>query len=89
MIECSDIAPSEILEDRMSLTEKRFVDNGDGTITDNETGLMWQQDDESTERSFHDALGYYLSLTLGGHSDWRLPSLEELESLLSLDRQEI
>lgn len=55
-------------------------DNGDGTVTDSSTGLMWQKTPECyTGWSF--ALVYVRELSLGGHSDWRLPRIEELEYL--------
>ena len=34
-----------------------FVDNLDGTVTDTETGLMWQQADDGTQRNWEDAVG--------------------------------
>ncbi len=57
-----------------------FVDNGNGTVTDNKTGLMWQQG-ESGSGTWDSALSYCEGLPLGGHSDWRLPNTKELESL--------
>ncbi len=63
-----------------------FVDNGDGTITDNATGLMWQQADDGQSRDWENALSYAESLTLAGHSDWRLPNAKELQSLVDYTR---
>lgn len=57
-----------------------FVDNGNGTVTDNKTGLMWQQG-EGGSMSWDKAISYCEGLTLGGNSDWRLPNSKELESL--------
>jgi hypothetical protein len=57
-----------------------FVDNDDGTITDNVTGLMWQQGEPGI-MPWDAALSYCESLLLGGNSDWRLPNIKELESL--------
>lgn len=54
-----------------------FTDNGDGTITDNITGLMWQKNDGG-EMTFENAQTYCENLTLGGYSDWRLPTGTEL-----------
>jgi hypothetical protein len=59
-----------------------YQDNGDGTVTDNTTGLMWQQAVPAQELSWSVAAGYCPSLTLGGHNDWRLPTVIELMSLL-------
>lgn len=58
-----------------------FVDNGDGTVTDTGTGLTWQKDSLSNI-SWKDALAYCENLTLGGYSDWRLPNINELISLV-------
>ena len=55
-----------------------LTDNGDGTVTDNHTGLVWQQA-ESATMTWEQALAYAESLTLGGHSDWRLPNIKELQ----------
>jgi hypothetical protein len=78
----------------------RFVDNGDGTLTDSCTGLMWQKTTAdvngdgqvNTELhgadsvSWEEALQYCESLELGGHDDWRLPNVRELESIVDYGR---
>jgi len=58
-----------------------YTDNGDGTITDNATGLMWTQDLSSYSMSWSDAVSYCESLTTGGYTDWRLPTVKELWSI--------
>ena len=66
----------------------RFVDNGDGTVTDNCTGLMWQADTGNDERGLNwcSALAYCEGLELGDHSDWRLPNVRELQSIVDYGR---
>ena len=71
---------------------KRFVDNGDGTVTDNEMGLMWKQTDSYQDTSkwcnWFTALDYIRELGLkkfAGYIDWRLPTLEEAEELYDED----
>jgi len=59
-----------------------YTDNGDGTVTDNVTSLIWQQEDDETARIWDDAISYCNDLTLGGYSDWRLPSKKELISIV-------
>jgi hypothetical protein len=59
-----------------------YTDNGDGTVTDNVTGLMWQQAVPATQYIWADAVAYCPTLTLAGHSDWRLPSVIELMSIV-------
>lgn len=73
-----------------------LVDNGNGTVSDQLTGLMWQQEeygDPAQGTACEEIIGYIDSLTweaaisycqdlqLGGHDDWRLPSVKELESI--------
>jgi hypothetical protein len=61
-----------------------FTNNMDGTVRDNNTALVWQQLDDDTGRVWANALSYCNDLTLGGHSDWRLPSVKELISILDV-----
>ncbi|MBK7631731.1 MAG: DUF1566 domain-containing protein [Ignavibacteriales bacterium] len=63
-----------------------FVDNGDSTITDNSTGLMWMKNDSKTGMTWQNALGYSENLQYAGHSDWRLPDAKELHSILDYTR---
>lgn len=56
-------------------------DNGDGTVTDQRTGLCWQKVGGSAKLSWEDALRYCTELNLGGQKDWRLPNIKELRSL--------
>ncbi len=63
-----------------------FIDNGDGTITDNATGLMWQQADDGVPRDWENSLSYAENLSLAGHSDWRLPNAKELHSIVDYTR---
>ncbi|BBO67905.1 hypothetical protein DSCA_18350 [Desulfosarcina alkanivorans] len=61
--------------------QARYTDNGDGTVTDEVTGLTWQQTPANTGLSYAEAQAYCESLTLGGHDDWRIPSTKELFSI--------
>ncbi|MBI4605561.1 MAG: DUF1566 domain-containing protein [Planctomycetes bacterium] len=78
-------------------SEGRFVDNGDGTVTDTCTGLMWQKDTADTngdgQVTFNDdgvtwcaALAYCENLSFAGHDDWRLPNVRELQSIVDYGR---
>lgn len=64
----------------------KFVDNGDGTISDNATGLMWQKSDDGIARNWEEALKFAEELQLGGHNDWRLPNAKELQSIVDYTR---
>ena|ERR1017187_9441779 len=59
-----------------------YTDNGDGTVTDNGTGLVWQQAVPATTYTQTAALAYCAGLSLGGYTDWRLPSYVELLSIV-------
>jgi hypothetical protein len=67
----------------------RFVDHGDGTVTDTCTGLVWQKDSadvngdgQADDITWCQALAYCRDLDLAGHDDWRLPNVRELASLV-------
>ena len=72
--------------------EKRFCDNGDGTVTDKETKLMWNQTDAYQDTSkwsnWFMAEDYIKSLNnnkFAGYINWRMPTLEEAEDLYDED----
>lgn len=69
-----------------SYGQNAFVDNGNGTITDNATGLTWAQADNGAGINWGEALAYCEALTLGGADDWRLPSIKELQSIVDYSR---
>jgi formylglycine-generating enzyme required for sulfatase activity len=48
---------------------------------DSKTGLLWTVEDNGNDLSWNQANNYCESLTLGGHTDWRLPTIDELEGL--------
>jgi hypothetical protein len=60
-----------------------YMDNGDGTVTDVNTGLMWQKSpDLESKSTYAEALAGARSCRVGGYSDWRLPTVKELYSLI-------
>jgi hypothetical protein len=63
-----------------------FVENGDGTITDLATGLIWMQQDSGKGMNWEDALAYAEELKLAGYDDWRLPNAKELQSIVDYTR---
>lgn len=64
----------------------RFMDNGDGTITDEATGLTWIQADSGKGMDWPSALKYAEEMEFAGHSDWRLPNAKELQSIIDYTR---
>ena len=66
-----------------------FTDNGNGSVTDNATGLMWMKDDSGNGMNWQDALAYAQTKNMAnylGHSDWRLPHAKELQSIVDYTR---
>ena len=62
-------------------SQPAYQDNGDGTVTDLTTGLMWQQD--PGDKMIYDlAVAGADSFSLAGYDDWRLPTIKELYSLI-------
>ena len=59
-----------------------FADQGNGTVLDSMSGLLWQQVDDGVARTWQSALDYCEQLALAGYTDWRLPDIKELESLV-------
>jgi hypothetical protein len=55
-------------------------------VTDLNTGLMWQRADDGVTRNWAAAISYCENLALGGHSDWHLPSRQELVSIVDYGR---
>jgi hypothetical protein len=72
-------------------TAYSYTDNGDGTVTDNVTGLMWVADGSSSgcanggSRSWSAAVTWAENLTYASYSDWRLPNVRELLSLSKIE----
>ncbi len=60
----------------------QFVDNGDGTISDMTSGLMWMKDDSGEGLDWENALSYAENLEYAGHTDWKLPNVKELQSIV-------
>ena len=72
---------------QFSANTPSYTDNGDGTISDNVTGLMWQQSPDTNgdgminttdKLTYAEAVAGASMLTLGGYTDWRLPTIKEL-----------
>jgi hypothetical protein len=69
-------------------TAGRFSDNGDGTVSDSCTGLLWQKADDGNTRTWCNALDYCETLSLAGFNDWRLPNLRELQSIIDYSNRD-
>ena len=74
--------------DRLTLLIKYgLVDRGDGTIFDTRANLLWQQSSSTKQYTWKDAHTYCEKLNLAGYKDWRLPTIEELKTLIEKEHQ--
>lgn len=94
-ISCANTGQDGELQKGFTWPTPRFTNNGDQTITDNLTGLMWTQNanapgpvgcNTGVTMVWQDALTYAACLNTNnylGHNDWRLPNVDELTSLIN------
>ena len=75
----------------VTLPAVHFTDNGDGTFKDNYTGLVWRKEKSATQYDWEGALAYVNTLNasggFAGKTDWRLPNIRELFSIVDLTRK--
>ncbi len=64
-----------------TVINQRYTDNGDGSITDHLTNLVWQKIPNASSMTWEDALVYAEGLNFTNKTDWRLPNIKELQSL--------
>ncbi|MEW6104350.1 MAG: DUF1566 domain-containing protein, partial [bacterium] len=80
------------LEKGVSWPDPRFTIGGNGTVTDNLTGLMWTRNANlAGARTWQGALDYVAGMNTGanpnyGYTDWRLPNRKELRSLIDYSK---
>mmetsp|Transcript_19533 Transcript_19533/g.29681 ORF Transcript_19533/g.29681 Transcript_19533/m.29681 type:complete len:632 (+) Transcript_19533:60-1955(+) len=84
-IECESVGSEWFGQDgNYAQNAPSYQDNGDGTVTDLNTGLMWEQG-FSEAMYYREATRYANAATTGGYDDWRLPTITELYSLIQFD----
>ena len=95
VISCTGTGQDGELQTGLFLPDPRFIDDGNQTVMDNLTGLIWTKDAGTPtvgictggRRIWQGSLDYVKCLNTNnylGHNDWRLPNVEELESLVDL-----
>jgi hypothetical protein len=71
--------------------QRRFIDNNDGTVIDMKTNIMWTKNgwriDFFSAEKWEDAQIKCREFNLGGHTDWRLPTIDEWKSLLDTSQE--
>ncbi|MBU2513986.1 DUF1566 domain-containing protein [bacterium] len=89
IITCPDPG-SELAQDgSYEFIAKSFTDNGDETITDNNTGLIWElktSDNKNDQYNWQGAYDYCDTSELAGNNDWRLPNPVELSLILDMSK---
>ncbi|MDM8535907.1 caspase family protein [Desulfobacterales bacterium HSG17] len=65
----------------------RFIANGDGTVLDTATGLMWAEKDNGEDIDWKKAKEYCNNFQGAGYTDWRMPTLDELEQIYEKDKK--
>lgn len=73
------------------MADERFTDNGDGTVTDHQLGVMWGKSDNQGDVNWKQAqrwVKFTFPYTITNQYDnWRMPTIAELESLYVADIQ--
>ena len=95
VIDCKNTGQDGDLQKGVAWPDPRFTDNGDQTVTDNLTGLIWTKDGNAPgpaacqpaqKKTWQQALDYAACLNTNnylGHNDWRVPNKNELRSLVN------
>ncbi|MBI5192612.1 MAG: DUF1566 domain-containing protein, partial [Nitrospirae bacterium] len=100
VIACTGTGQDGEIQAGVAWPSSRFIDNSDGTVTDNLTGLIWTQDGNAPGpatcstavwKTWQDALNYVACLNTNsylGYSDWRLPNVNELRSMMHVGQSD-
>ena len=73
------------------MSDDRFTDNGDGTVTDHQLGVMWAKYDNQGDIGWKQARKWvrytFPDTLIKTYHNWRLPTLKELQSLYVSDEE--
>ena len=78
----------ECAEQKNYPADQQFIDNGDGTVSDLSTGLMWAKDgngpgcNNGGTLDWEDAVDFAEALEFAGYDDWYLPEIKEFETII-------
>ncbi len=88
----TEVDETDVIQNSISVSgTARFIDNGDGTVTDRETNLMWIKNgwrvDFFSAVKWVEAIKKCERFSYGGYTDWRLPTIKEWKSLLDKNNE--
>jgi len=86
LVACAPIKKGSVSESKESSSTKqrevvRLVNNGNGTVSDADSKLIWHFKGSSNKMSWEQAKKYCESSMVGGYSDWMLPTLKQFTVL--------
>jgi uncharacterized protein DUF1566 len=86
-------APEYVAPPKLPAPKSHLQNNGDGTLTNPDTGMMWAQKDSYADLdkclTYTESLKYVENLKTGGYDDWRIPTLKELASIYDETQQNV
>lgn len=86
VISCVNSGQDGELKAGVAWPDPRFTVNGTGDcMTDNLTNLVWVRSPDVIPRTFQEAIDFTSSLVICGSANWRLPNINELESLVNIE----
>lgn len=89
-INVGSVLRKEVLSGGKRSSDARYTDNGDGTISDSNNGLMWTKKDSWADTGhcmdWNKSKSYVSNLTTGGYRDWRLPTVAELKNIYEMSK---
>ena len=86
----SAVVPADIqVKPKVIKTDGRFIAYADGTVLDTKTNLMWASKGNGFNVNWYGANNYCENYRGGGHMDWRLPTIKELETLFDINKPQI
>jgi len=77
-------------EKGLKVSKKRFNNNGDGTVTDTTTGLVWLRDPADYNvkpQEWQEAIDGCKNFSFAGYKDWRLPAAQELFNIVDFTKK--
>ena len=84
--EVAIVSPPTVTGPRETRRDERFIAYDNGTVLDTKTNLMWAANDNGRDINWTNAKSYSENYRGGGYSDWRMPTLDELEGLYDVGK---